>query len=249
MSIDTFDVTVSPLTVDGAVDAIIAAASGTSATLIAAHNLHSVYVLHTNDAFRRFYDSADYTLIDGWPILSALNRTRSRSGLPKLGTEFRIGSTDWIPEAIRSEHISRVLVVGASRESNEGFIRRASTDNRGIEFLGIPGHPWRPHRLPELVEEAKEFGPQLTIVGMGMPLQEEVALALRSGGVMGAIATVGGAIDQLSGAQGHAPRWTGRLKIEWLWRLACDPRRLASRYLVEPLDLLRVLYRRKRAIQ
>ena len=246
--IGALGVAVTPLTASGAARVVISAANRDSTTLIGAHNLHSVYVLHTNDSFREFYDRADYTLIDGWPVLSALNRARSRSGLPRLGPEFRIGSTDWIPEVIRSGKVSRVLVVGASRESNEGFIERARVLNSQTDFLGVPGIPWGPQQLPELVESTKRFRPQLTIVGMGMPLQEQVALALRAGGVTGAIATVGGAIDQLSGVQAHAPRWTGSLRVEWLWRLASDPRRLAHRYLIEPFGLMRLLWHTRKKL-
>jgi N-acetylglucosaminyldiphosphoundecaprenol N-acetyl-beta-D-mannosaminyltransferase len=34
------------------------------------------------------------------------------------------------------------------------------------------------------------------------------------------------------------PLWTGRLGVQWLYRLLQDPRRLAVRYLVEPWSLI-----------
>jgi N-acetylglucosaminyldiphosphoundecaprenol N-acetyl-beta-D-mannosaminyltransferase len=42
---------------------------------------------------------------------------------------------------------------------------------------------------------------------------------------------IGGAIDMLIGAQRRAPIWSQALGLEWLIRLAADPRRLARRYL------------------
>ena len=43
---------------------------------------------------------------------------------------------------------------------------------------------------------------------------------------------VGGAVDILGGVRKRAPRWLQRLGLEWAFRLAQDPRRLARRYLV-----------------
>jgi N-acetylglucosaminyldiphosphoundecaprenol N-acetyl-beta-D-mannosaminyltransferase len=247
LHIASLDVTVTPSTAGETVNAVATAVENTNSTLVGAHNLHSVYLLHTNERFRRFYDVADLVLIDGWPILAAINRERSRGRLPEFRPDYRIGSTDWIPKAIQSPQVSRVCVIGASRTSNMRFVERQHEKNESVEFLGYPGVPWSPARLEDLIDSVRTFRPQLTLVGMGMPLQEEIALALRAAAIPGVIATVGGAIDQLSGKQAHAPRWTGQLKVEWLWRLASDPRRLAHRYLVEPIKLLRVLRRAKRS--
>jgi exopolysaccharide biosynthesis WecB/TagA/CpsF family protein len=43
----------------------------------------------------------------------------------------------------------------------------------------------------------------------------------------------GAALDFLIGTQRRAPRLVQRLELEWLWRLAGNPRRLARRYLIE----------------
>ncbi|MBD3764411.1 MAG: VTT domain-containing protein, partial [Rhodobacterales bacterium] len=42
--------------------------------------------------------------------------------------------------------------------------------------------------------------------------------------------SVGAGLDFLAGAQVRAPAWVRRLALEWLWRMALDPRRLAARY-------------------
>ena len=43
---------------------------------------------------------------------------------------------------------------------------------------------------------------------------------------------VGGAVDILGGVRRRAPGWMQRLGLEWAYRLAQDPRRLARRYIV-----------------
>ena len=82
------------------------------------------------------------------------------------------------------------------------------------------------------------FEPHVVMVGMGMPLQEIWALENRAALKAGAILTVGAAFDYEAGAQAAAPRWTGRIGLEWLARLIAQPRRLAGRYLLEPWSLL-----------
>ena len=51
------------------------------------------------------------------------------------------------------------------------------------------------------------------------------------------ILNVGAAFDYEAGVQRAAPRWMGRVGLEWLYRLAHDPRRLFRRYCVEPWSL------------
>jgi N-acetylglucosaminyldiphosphoundecaprenol N-acetyl-beta-D-mannosaminyltransferase len=46
------------------------------------------------------------------------------------------------------------------------------------------------------------------------------------------VLTCGGAFDWVAGVRRPAPRWLGRLGLEWLYRLLQEPRRLGRRYLV-----------------
>jgi N-acetylglucosaminyldiphosphoundecaprenol N-acetyl-beta-D-mannosaminyltransferase len=50
--------------------------------------------------------------------------------------------------------------------------------------------------------------------------------------------TVGGAFDYEAGVQRPSPRWMGQVGMEWLFRLVVDPRRLFTRYCVEPWHLM-----------
>ncbi|MBM3271646.1 MAG: WecB/TagA/CpsF family glycosyltransferase, partial [Candidatus Sericytochromatia bacterium] len=49
---------------------------------------------------------------------------------------------------------------------------------------------------------------------------------------------VGASIDFLAGRVRRAPAWIGRLGLEWLFRLALEPRRLWRRYLLRDLPFL-----------
>jgi UDP-N-acetyl-D-mannosaminuronic acid transferase (WecB/TagA/CpsF family) len=45
----------------------------------------------------------------------------------------------------------------------------------------------------------------------------------------------------------RAPPWMQRSGLEWVWRLADDPRRLAKRYLVDDVGFLRLFWREWRS--
>jgi hypothetical protein len=66
---------------------------------------------------------------------------------------------------------------------------------------------------------------------MGMPRQEEVAIALRAALGFPCLIVCGGAIiDFLGGKVPRAPVWMRRCGLEWAFRLGREPRRLWNRY-------------------
>ncbi|HEY0053078.1 MAG TPA: WecB/TagA/CpsF family glycosyltransferase, partial [Caulobacteraceae bacterium] len=82
------------------------------------------------------------------------------------------------------------------------------------------------------------FRPDVLMVGMGMPRQELWILDHFEALPDCVILPVGAAFDYEAGVQAAAPRWMGRLGLEWLFRLAHDPKRLFVRYCVEPWTLV-----------
>ncbi|WP_366908942.1 WecB/TagA/CpsF family glycosyltransferase [Nesterenkonia sp.] len=162
------------------------------------------------------------------------------------GPQRRLGSTDWIDHCAALAPVRRIALLGASADANAAAAAALeSTPVHAPDCLSLPADPWQPERLPEIAAQISAFAPDVLLIGMGMPLQERVAAQLAQLTDVPVIAAVGGAIDQISGAQPLAPRWLGRLGLEWLFRLLSDPRRLAHRYLVEPVLLRKTLVARK----
>jgi N-acetylglucosaminyldiphosphoundecaprenol N-acetyl-beta-D-mannosaminyltransferase len=48
-------------------------------------------------------------------------------------------------------------------------------------------------------------------------------------------------MDYIAGEVPTPPRWSGRLGLEWAFRLVHEPKRLFSRYMVEPWYILGLL--------
>jgi N-acetylglucosaminyldiphosphoundecaprenol N-acetyl-beta-D-mannosaminyltransferase len=101
-----------------------------------------------------------------------------------------------------------------------------------------------------LIERINAYAPDLLTVGMGMPRQEfwtqENSARLNAPVIL---SSIGAAFDYIAGAVPTPPRWAGQLGLEWLFRVAHDPRRLFTRYFIEPwyvLLLLLLEYPRRR---
>jgi exopolysaccharide biosynthesis WecB/TagA/CpsF family protein len=66
---------------------------------------------------------------------------------------------------------------------------------------------------------------------VGSPRQEVVAAALvKRGRATGVGLCIGASMLFLAGEERRAPGWLQQAGLEWAWRLAQDPRRLAGRY-------------------
>ena len=74
----------------------------------------------------------------------------------------------------------------------------------------------------------------IALICLGSPKQEAFAADLAAvRAAPGVALCVGASIDFLTGAQARAPLWMQRLALEWLFRLASNPRRLWRRYLID----------------
>jgi N-acetylglucosaminyldiphosphoundecaprenol N-acetyl-beta-D-mannosaminyltransferase len=209
--------------------------------LYVGHNLHSVYLFHTDPIFAKVYEGATVILIDGQPVRWFANLNAAPEG--PFPSTTRVGTMDWLPLAGNSWDVSRLAVVGANEKSNARTVSLLQRAMQG-EVRGWHGQDWTDNRARKVAREVGEFSPDLVLVGLGMPLQEhfyERHLRLQCSA---AVALVGGAIDQLNGSEHQAPRVVRQAGLEWLWRLAQNPRRLARRYLVEPFLLARILLSR-----
>lgn len=85
---------------------------------------------------------------------------------------------------------------------------------------------------------------RFTFLAVGSPQQEVLAAAIAATGrATGTGLCIGASLEFLAGAARRAPPWMQHAGLEWLFRLAAEPRRLARRYLVRSPALLALLLR------
>lgn len=210
---------------------------GSKSSVLAGHNLHSSYLFHTDVAMRNFYDDAEIVLADGAPVFWDYHLSGGKAKVERLG------STDWIPDLGAVVGLLRVCVVGASQVSNRRFVTRLRRLIPDTTVVGCAGANWSGTGREQALSTIQDFCPQLLLIGLGMPMQEGFAGQVRALCTVPVIATIGGAIEQIAGDQRNAPRWLGRVGLEWAWRLFTQPRRLWKRYTLEPWMLLAIRLR------
>ncbi|MGY3564836.1 WecB/TagA/CpsF family glycosyltransferase [Sinomonas sp. RB5] len=113
----------------------------------------------------------------------------------------------------------------------------------GVSIVGSYSPPFRPLTINELREQDANIsssGAQIVWIGLGTPKQDFEASRLANELPVVAVA-VGAAFDFAAGAQRQAPDWVSSAGLEWLFRLATEPRRLWRRYLFGNLRFLRAV--------
>ncbi|MGA3222519.1 MAG: WecB/TagA/CpsF family glycosyltransferase [Acidobacteriaceae bacterium] len=210
--------------------------------IIANHNLHSLYLLHRHPELREFYSGVQWTHIDGMPLV-ALGRLY---GYP-LERRHRVTLVDWtypLMELAASKGW-RVFHLGSSNGSAEKGAARLRTLYPGLQLEVSSGYFDARYGSSEneaMIERINAYRPDLLMVGMGMPRQEiwtqENYARLKANVIL---SSVGAAFDYVAGAVPTPPRWSGRMGLEWAFRLAHDPVRLFGRYFIEPWYILLLL--------
>ena len=109
-----------------------------------------------------------------------------------------------------------------------------------VRVVGVRDGYSSDHDQAELLEAINDARPHLLLVALGNPLQEHWIADHQVQLQVGIACGVGALLDFLSESIPRAPRWLRRCRLEWLYRLWLEPRRMMKRYLLgNPLFLLR----------
>ena len=99
---------------------------------------------------------------------------------------------------------------------------------------------------PDLIARINQAQPDIVLVALGNPIQERWILDNRDQLQVPLMMGVGALFDFWAGEKSRAPKLVQRLKLEWLYRLVLEPRRLMRRYTVDIVAFFMLCYRRRR---
>lgn len=216
---------------------------------LATLNVDHLEQLERDEAFRRAYAAHDLICADGNPIVW-LSRLAGRS------VELVPGSELVHPLAeLAARHGAPVALIGGSETSLRLAAERLAEAHPGLQVAmqAVPGFPFDPDssEAARLIRQIDNSGAQLCLLGLGAPRQERFAIRARDALPGVGFASIGAGIDFISGQQQRAPLFMRRAKLEWLWRMLSNPRRLAARYakgfLILPGHARRALAQRRNA--
>lgn len=191
-------------------------------------NAHVLVVAEQDPAYAEVINQADMATPDGAPVAWMLRR----QGFPN---QARISGPDvmWgLIERCAAEDLP-IYCYGSTEDTLALLEWRLQTAFPGLKMT-VEAPPFReltPEEDDATVARINASGASLVFVGLGCPKQERWMAAHR-GRVQGVMLGVGAAFDFHAGTVMRAPRWMRSNGLEWLHRLASEPRRLWKRYLV-----------------
>jgi N-acetylglucosaminyldiphosphoundecaprenol N-acetyl-beta-D-mannosaminyltransferase len=209
-------------------------------------NVDHVVMLEHHAGLQAAYHDAGLVLVDGAPVLWS-SRLLMPAGekLPE-----RVAGSDLVPALLEAAHPDkplRVYLLGAA----PGVADRAAANIRSrwpaIEIVGTYSPPLGFDRNDAeneaILGRIAAARPDVLIVGLGAPKQELWVHKHRDGLEAKVALCVGATIDFLAGERSRAPVWMRKVGLEWLYRVAREPKRLAGRYARDAVAFPRIFVR------
>lgn len=191
-------------------------------------NLDHVVKRRSDPAFRDAYTRATFVTADGAPIVWLASRQGARvdrvTGADLVIPMCAAAAREGVPVAFYGSSAGSLATAAIK-------LQRMFPDLM-INFVEAPPRNFDP--VSDIARDAarriEDSGAKICFVALGAPKQEAFADAmsiLHPGlGFLG----IGAALDFIAGEQRRAPEFMRSHGLEWFWRLATNPRRLAVRY-------------------
>lgn len=200
-------------------------------------NLDHLVKLEHDQAFRAAYDQATYVSADGAPVVAMARR--------KGANLVRVTGADLVRPLCGAAALARIPVhfFGTTPETlaTTESVLRCEYPRLIVAGLESPPFGFSPFGIEAraAAERIASSGARICFVALGAPKQEVFAEFARRWAPGVTFVCIGAALDFIGGSQKRAPAPIREAGLEWLWRLIHDPRRLAKRYALSAMYLMR----------
>jgi N-acetylglucosaminyldiphosphoundecaprenol N-acetyl-beta-D-mannosaminyltransferase len=207
-------------------------------------NAHVLNQSQENAALRAVLEQADLVYCDGYGVRLAAKALQ-------VEIPHRMTGADWIRDlaAMCESGGQSLYLLGCEPGVTAEAARKLARWHPQLKIVGSHHgyfEPGSPHD-ERVIEDINQRRPDIVLVGMGTPKQE--LWVQRNADRLDAdvLWTVGSLFDYVSGRLPRAPSWLAGNGLEWIFRLAVEPRRMWRRYLLgNPVFISRVLARAQR---
>ncbi|WP_227916460.1 WecB/TagA/CpsF family glycosyltransferase [Arthrobacter caoxuetaonis] len=206
---------------------------------VASINLDHVHYFGTAGRWKGALDLAGRSggaewlnVIDGAPIAAKASALSGRQWPRLAGSDLIEPLLDHC-----EERGLRVGFLGGTSETHERLQRVLAQQRPDLVLAGC----WAPQRgllsdpgaNRELTAAIARARVNILVVGLGKPRQELWIAEHAAATGADVLLAFGAVVDFLAGRVQRAPGWVSSNGVEWAWRLALEPRRMAKRYLVQ----------------
>jgi N-acetylglucosaminyldiphosphoundecaprenol N-acetyl-beta-D-mannosaminyltransferase len=179
---------------------------------------------------RAALNAATWVAPDGMPVVWALRQLGARRVGRVYGPDLMLALSQY-----SAQHRYRQFYLGGAPGVAEDLAAAMTRRFPGLCVADTWSPPFRELTAVEqqaMVARINAAEPHIVWVGLGAPKQDLWMFENRSKIAAPLLVGVGAAFDFFSGRQPQAPRWMQLSGLEWVFRLATEPRRLWRRYLV-----------------
>jgi len=204
-------------------------------------NAYSIAQTEQDEVYRQALSDAELNLPDGKPLAWFTRMTRT----PLIQVRGP-GLFNAVMDVGREYGLSHFLL-GTTDDTLTLLQIELEARYPGVQIAGTYSPPFRPLTDAERCtqdERIRTSEADITWVGLGTPKQDFEAQRLARS-LPGVVVAVGAAFDFVAGTKREAPAWMRNAGLEWVFRLASEPRRLWRRYLVGNTIFVRKLLLRR----
>ena len=190
--------------------------------------VHMLMEAHDDPKLHALLNQMDIVNPDGMPVVWSLRALGERDATRVYGPD----ATVHLLQVAQDADIPVAFYGGSERtlETLLAEVRRRYPRLKIAFSLSPPFRPLTEAEDEEITAQICDSGARMVFVGLGCPKQEFWVMSHR-GRIPAVLFAVGAAFDFFAGTKAQAPRWMMRSGLEWLFRLASEPRRLAGRYM------------------
>ncbi len=225
-----FGLSVSTLDVAGVAQHV--ATPGTTngkASLFVTANIQHISVMRHDEALRKVLETADLLTCDGFPVA----RYAQMRGCEVPGRITGREVVDELMHRVTLDESHRLFFLVDSEETAVAVLRWAATNawHVGVKVeIAPPRFGEDDSYCEQLAEQISEFGATLLFLGVGAPRSELFAARYRDRLPNCWALCIGQSLKISLGLITPPPALAVSFKVEWLWRLALEPKRLMRRY-------------------
>ena len=211
-------------------------------------NIDHLMKLQKDQAFYECYQQADYTVCDSRIIFALSKLLFSKSALRE-----QITGSDFFPafcEHHKENETISIFLLGGTETSVVAAMEKINNRAEREIVAGAYSPPFGFERDEKetqiIIDRINDSGATVLAIGVGAPKQEKWLFAHkhRLPNVRIHLA-IGATIEFEAGNLKRSPKWMTKCGLEWIYRLAQEPKRLAKRYLLEDMPFFALLIKQK----
>jgi N-acetylglucosaminyldiphosphoundecaprenol N-acetyl-beta-D-mannosaminyltransferase len=202
-------------------------------------NINSMNIAYEHEKMKRFLNNAYINFIDGDGVNLGAKQLGLKTG-PKVTYDW------WIWELAEFSQRNKLswYILGAKEESVSKAVEKLRAAYRALKIKGYHNGYFNHNNYEneKVVKEINRLKPNILLMAMGMPAQEEWLLDNWDKLNINVALTGGAVVDYISGEFKSTPDIFRKLKFEWFYRFLQRPKYLLKRYFVgNPLFIYRIL--------